>query len=170
MIINSSKVKSEALLLLCRELIESYKNADDEIFNISPDIKEFVDDQTFKLLKAMNVSIQDNDYYLRNAKVSRISIILKTYEYINKNLSKHLKQGDKFNPAMLCFALLSTWFAELGNGTNDKEYLYFTLYPYSEIYDKLLLNINDIEYKNLNLSMLSLAENTVFKLNSYRFK
>jgi hypothetical protein len=107
---------------------------------------------------------------MRNRKISRISIILKTYEHININISKQLQNGDIFNPAMLCFALLSTWFAELGIGKNDKEFLYFCLYPYSEVYDKLLLNINDIHYKNLNLSMLNVAEDTIIKLNNYRFK
>ncbi len=170
MIINSSKVKSEALLLFCRKLIDTYQNSNDELFNISENIKDFVDDQIKKLQKAINVSIQPNEYYIRNQKVSRISIILKTYDYISKNISKNMKNGDKFNPTMLCFSLLSTWFAELGNGKNDKEYLYFTLYPYSEIYDKLLLNIENTEYKNLNILMLNIAEDTIIKLNNYRFK
>lgn len=170
MIINSSKVKSEALLLFCRDLIESYKDNSDELFNLSTDIKDFVDTQSIHLYKAINVSIQPKEYYIRNQKVSRISFILRTYEYINKNISKKLKNGDKFNPAMLCFSLLSTWFAELSIGEEDKEYLYFCLYPYSEIYDKLLLNLNEVEYKKLNILMLNIAEDTIFKLENYRFK
>ena len=170
MIINSSKVKSEALLLFCRDLIESYKDSSDELFNISYEITTFIATQTTQLQKAINVSIQPKEYYLRNQRVTRIAIILKTYEHINKNISKQLQKGDKFNPAMLCFSLLSTWFAELNIGKEDKEYLYFCLYPYSEIYDKLLLNIDNLEYKNLNLFMLNIAEDTIFKLNTYRFK
>ncbi len=157
-------------MLFCRELINSYQNSDENIFNISDSIKIFVDEQTEHLHKAINVSIQPKDYYIRNIRVSRIAIILKTYDHINANISKKLKQGDKFNPAMLCFALLSTWFAELSINEDDKEFLYFTLYPYSEIYDKLLLNLEDINYKNLNLNMLSIAEDTIFKLHNYRFK
>lgn len=170
MIINSSKVKSEALLLFCRELINSYQKSDDEIFNISDDIKTFIDNETKQLLRAINVTTQPTGYYIRNSTVSRISMILKTYNFINSNITKKLKDGDKFNPSMLCFTLLSTWFAELSVGEGDKEYLYFTLYPYSEIYDKLLLNTDNTDYKKLNISMLSIAEDTILKLNSYRFK
>ena len=170
MIINSSKVKTEALLLFCRDLISSYKDNDDEIFDVTKDMKEFVDDRTLQLLKAINVSVQPIEYYLRNRKVSRISMILKTYEYINKNITKLMKNNTRFNPAMLCFSLLSTWFAELGNELESKEFLFFTIYPYGEIYDRLLLNIENVEYKTLNISMINIAEDTVFKLNSYRFK
>ena len=170
MIINSSKVKTEALLLFCRDIINSYIDKDDGLYKDKIEIKEFIDDKTKQLLKAINLSVQPTDYYERNIRVSRISIIHNTYSYINNLISKQLSKGDTFNPSMLCFTLLSTWFAELENGENDKEFLYFYLYPYSEIYDKLLLNLNDLEYKKLNLSMLSIAELTVYKLNAYRLK
>lgn len=170
MIINSSKVKSEALLLFCRELIKSYKDSKDELFHLPEETKEFINTQSIHLHKAINVSIQPKEYYLRNQKVSRIGIILRTYEFLNKNVSRKLKNGDKFNPAMLCFSLLSTWFAELSIGEEDKEYLYFCLYPYGEIYDTLLINLEDNEYKKLNMFMLNIAEDTVFKLENYRFK
>jgi len=170
MIINSSKVKTEALLLFCRDLIDSYKNNEDDLFDISEVLKEFIENRIAQLHKAINVSVQPIDYYLRNKKVSRISMILKTYEYINKNITKLLKNNTSFNPSMLCFSLLSTWFAELGNENSTKEFLFFTLYPYSEIYDNLLLHANTLEYKRLNISMINVAEETVFKLNTYRFK
>lgn len=170
MIINSSKVKTEALLLFCRDLIDSYKNNHDEVFDVAKEIQIFVDNRTMQLHKSINISVQPIEYYLRNKQVSRISIILKTYEYINKNITQLMKNNTKFNPAMLCFSLLSTWFAELGHESDSKEFLFFTIYPYGEIYDTLLLNINNIEYKNLNISMINVAEATIFKLNSYRFK
>lgn len=170
MVINTSKIKTEALLLFCRDLIESYKQTKDDVFNIDSDISDFIDLRTEQLLKAINVSVQPIPYYLRNTRVSRIAFILKTYEYINKIISKLLTNGDRFNPSMLCFALLSTWFAELEQSKNDKEFLYFNIYPYSEIYDKLLLDIDNTEYKKLNLNMLDIAEQTIFKLNSYGFK
>lgn len=170
MIINSSKVKTEALLLFCRDLIDSYKDSSDAIFDLSSELMEFIDNRTIQLHKAINVSVQPIDYYLRNRKVSRISIILKTYEFINNNITKLLKNNAKFNPAMLCFALLSTWFAELGHEIKSKEFLFFTIYPYSEIYDKLLLNLENIEYKNLNILMLHISEKTILKLNTFRFK
>jgi len=170
MVINSSKVKSEALLLFCRDLIDSYKNNSDHIFDISQEMINFIDEQIDQLNKAINKTIQPIDYYIRNSKVSRISLIINSYNYIDKNISKLLKNGDKFNPTMLCFSLLSTWFAELSIGEKDKEFLYFCLYPYSEIYDKLLLNTNNLEYKNLNIGMLNIAEDTIVKLDRYRFK
>jgi len=170
MIINSSKVKTEALLLFCRDLIDSYKNNQDELFNVSDDLKQFVDERITQLHKAINVCAQPIDYYIRNQRVSRITMILKTYEYINKNITKLLKKDTRFNPTMLCFALLSTWFAELGNEVDSKEFLFFSLYPYGEIYDKLLLNLDNVEYRDLSISMLNVSEATIFKLNSYRFK
>lgn len=170
MIINSSKVKTEALLLFCRDLIDSYKDNQNEIFDLSCEIKNFVKIRISQLYKAINNTVQDIDYYLRNKQVSRIYMILKTYEYINKSITKLMKKNMKFNPTMLCFALLSTWFAELGKEHDSKEFLFFTIYPYTEIYDKLLLNINDTEYKNLNISMINVAESAVLRLNNYRFK
>ena len=170
MIINSSKVKTEALLLFCRDLIDSYKDNTDEVFDVSQEIKVFVDDRTMQLRKAIDVSIQPTEYYLRNKRVSRILMILKTYEYINKNITQLMKKNTKFNPAMLCFSLLSTWFAELGHEINSKEFLFFTIYPYGEIYDILLLNNKNIDYKRLNISMINVAEETILKLNKYRFK
>lgn len=169
MIINSSKVKTEALLLFCRDLIDSYKNSKD-IFNVSDETTLFIDHRIEQLLKAINIVIQPTDYYIRNERVSRISLIIKTYKFINKNISIYLKEGDRFNPSMLCFALLSTWFAELQVGEEDKEFIYFSIYPYGEVYDKLLVNIDNHEFRSLNIAMLNLAENTVFKLHDYKFK
>jgi len=170
MIINSKKVKTEALLLFCRDLINSYKSDTPEVFTIPEELKYFIDKRIEQLLKAIEVSTQPSDYYMRNRQVSRISLILKTYNSINKDISRYLKNGDKFNPSMLCFALLCSWFAELSIGMEDKEFIYFSIYPYSEVYDKLLLNIEDANYKNLNISMLNLAEDTIFRLHRYKFK
>jgi len=170
MIINSSKVKTEALLLFCRDLINSYKDNADEIFDVAKDITEFIENRITQLSKAINTTVQSVDYYIRNKRVSRIAMILKTYEFINKSITKVLSKNTKFNPAMLCFTLLSTWFAELGHEIKSKEFLFFTIYPYGEIYDKLLLDADNIEYKTLNISMLNVSEKTIFQLNSYRFK
>lgn len=170
MIINSSKVKTEALLLFCRDLINSYDAIDENLFNVSDDINSFIDTRIKQLQKSINIEVQPIEYYLRNKNVSRINMILKSYEYINNTISKELKNGDKFNPSMLCFSLLSTWFAELEMVQNEKKYIYFRIYPYSEIYDTLLLNLNNLEFKNINITMLNIAELTAIKLNRYRFK
>ncbi len=170
MIINSSKVKTEALLLFCRDLIVSYKMDKNKLFNIDNVTSEFIDERIDQLLSAINLVVQPIDYYLRNSKVSRISIILKTYDFITKNITKNFKEGDQFNPSMLCFALLCSWFAELAISEEDKEFIYFSIYPYGEIYDKLLLNISNENYKHLNITMLNIAEDTITKLYTYRFK
>ena len=170
MVINISKVKTEALLLFCRDLVDSYDKNDSNIFDIEDDIKEFIDERIKGIQKAINIAVQPIDYYIRNAQVSRISLIVKTYEYINKTISKRFRDGDMFNPSMLCIALLSTWFAELSACEEDKEFIYFTIYPYSEVYDKLLINIQNNEFKNLNINMLNIAEDTIVKLHNYRFK
>ena len=168
MIINIYKVKTEALLLLCRDIIEFYKTQDNSIFNdISSDIILFIDNRIDDLLKSLNIVLQPNDYYIRNKKVSRIKIILNFYNYLQTTLQKYLQKGDPFDPSMLCFALLSTWFAELGKG-NFKEFIYFTIYPYSEVYDKLLLNIENQEFKALNIKMLNIAEDIILKFNNYK--
>jgi hypothetical protein len=170
MVINSSKVKTEALLLLCRDLINSYKSSDTKVFDIDNNILKFIDLRVEQLLDAINITVQQPEYYIRNKKVSRISLILKSYEYINKSISKNMKDGDRFNPSMLCFALLSTWFAELSIAKDEKEFIFFSIYPYSEIYDSLLLNINNDEYRDLNIKMLNIAEDSILKLYKYRFK
>ena len=170
MIISSSKVKTEALLLFCRDLIESYKTSENQLFNIDDDIKKFIDERSEQLLDAINLIVQPIEYYLRNSRVTRIGVILKSYNFISTQVSKYFNKGDPFNPSMLCFGLLCSWFAELSINENDKEFLYFSIYPYGEIYDKLLLNISNKEYKKLNIDMLNIAENSIHKLYKYRFK
>ncbi|MEA2049757.1 MAG: hypothetical protein U9O56_03400 [Campylobacterota bacterium] len=170
MVINSSKVKTEALLLICRDLITSYKQTEDDIFDIDKQTKDFIQKRIDDLLVAINLATHPLEYYNRNSKISTISMVIKTYHFIKNNLSKQFKDGDKFNPSMLCFSLLSTWFAELEITFENKELIYFSIYPYSEIYDKLLLNINNDAYKELNINMINIAEKSMFKLYKYRFK
>jgi len=166
MIINMSSVKTEALLLFCRDLINSYEKSDDNIYNISDDTKEFIAKNIQDLKKAINVVVQGNNYYIQNSNVTRIKIILSYYNQINNDISKYLSNKSEFNPSMLCFSLLATWFKELEHGKNSKEYLYFTLYPYGEIFDTLIVKQKDIKYKNLNINMIQIAENTMLKLNT----
>ncbi len=169
MIINPLKIKSEAILLFCRDIIENYKDQEDTPFAVDPKIKQYVDQQIDQLYKAINITCQPIDYYIRNQRVSRIQYIIRSYEFIGKCIEKELKHNTPFNPSMLCFALLCSWFAELSIAQDDKEFLYFSLYPYSEFYDTLLLETSNSEYKSLNISMLQIAEQTITKLHSFRF-
>ncbi len=168
MILNVSKIKTEALLLFCRDLIDAYAQTDN-IFNIDDEIKVYVNDTIVQLQKAINQIVQPQQYYIDNSRNTRIRSILKSYEYINRSISAHLSPGQRFNPAMLCFSLLTTWFAEFRYESQSKIFIYFTIYPYGNIYDKLLLNLTNDEYKALNISMIQIAEDVMIKLHRYRF-
>jgi hypothetical protein len=169
MIINTTKVKTEALLLFCRDLIDSYNNSD-ELVQIPIEIETKINDYIKQLRVAIDKAVQPAEYYLRNQRVSRINMILKSYNFLVKYFTKILKEGDTINPSMLCFTLLSTWFAELQRVINEKEFIYFNIFPYTQIYDMLLLDIKDSSYKALNIKMLKIAEDAVLKLDNYRFR
>lgn len=170
MVLNISIIKTEALLLYCRDLILSYKSNKNDIFDIDNSIQEFINIEIDTILKNINLLIQPIDYYIRNSIVSRINIIIKTYNYIDKTISKILKQGDIFDPAMLCFSLLCSWFAELQITNKNKEFIFFSLYPYSKIYDALLLNNINPKLKAVNIKMIDLSEEVILKLHKYKFK
>lgn len=40
---------------------------------------------------------------------------------------------------------------------------YFLLYPYGTVYDKLLIGIKNVEYKNMSIKMIELAEKVIYK-------
>ena len=71
---------------------------------------------------------------------------------------------------MLYFSLLALWFKELNKESKSKEYIYFILYPYSNVYDKLLVEIKDKEFKLLNIKMIELAEKVIYNFDKYSFK
>lgn len=170
MILNISKIKTEAILLFCKDLILAYKSETKNTFNINPDIDKSMIEIADDMLKQINRITRDQKYYLENRKHYRIKEILKSYNFINKELSKELKNGSVFNPSMLYFALLATWFKELNKESSSKEYIYFLLYPYSNVYDKLLLNINDNKFKVLNILMIEIAERVIYKLDKTSYK
>jgi len=171
MVINSSKIKTEALLLLCRDIITSYEDNKNENFSINKDIKEYMTEVSSDILKELNKVIRDNAFYIDNRATSyRVASILKAYNYISSELSKEFKEGAEFNPTMLYIALLSMWFKELDKESKAKEYIYFLLYPYSKIYDKLLLNIEDEKFKIMNIKMLEIAERVILKYDKFLLK
>ena len=170
MIINLSKIKTEALLLLCKDIITSYENIEDEKFEIDDEINIYIKDTSKDILKELKRVTKENDYYLNNKNSYTISAILQAYNFLNLELSKELKEGVSFNPSMLYISLLSMWFKELGKESKSKEYIYFFLYPYSITYDKLLLNIKDEKFKVLNIKMIDIAERVILKYNKYTLK
>ncbi len=170
MILNLSKIKTESLLLFCKDLILSYKNTEDlSIKNIDKELMLEFDSICEDILEQIKSVTQDSSYYLENRKHYRIKAILEAYNFINSEISKALSQNQSFNPSMLYFSLLSLWFQELGYESKSKEYIYFILYPYTNVYDKLLVNIKDEDFKRLNIQMIELAESIIYKLDSYSF-
>ncbi len=170
MILNLSKIKTESLLLFCKDLILSYKNSEDTgIKGVDRELMLEFDLICDDILKQIQNVTQENQYYLENRKHYRIKAILDAYNFINTQISKSLKENQSFNPSMLYFSLLSLWFQELGKESRSKEYIYFILYPYTNVYDKLLVNIQDMEFKRLNIQMIELAEDIIYKLDEYSF-
>ena len=170
MIINLSKIKTEALLLLCKDLISSYENSEDIDFLIDENIKKYIDDVSADILKELKKVTRDNDFYIKNKSSSRVNAILKAYNFINKELSREFQDSVEFNPSMLYISLLAMWFKELGKESKSKEYIYFLIYPYSNVYDKLLLNIKDEKFKILNIKMIDIAERVILKYDKYLLK
>ena len=170
MILNLSKIKTEALLLFCKDLIESYKDKEEKIFDINEDIDKYIIEISEDMYKQMTNCTFPNDYYIKNKKHYRIKAVLDGYNFINKELTRELQNGKVFNPAMLYFSLLAVWFKELDKESKSKEYIYFTIYPYSNVYDKLLVNVKNEEFKHLNIAMIELAEKVIYNLDKVSFK
>ncbi len=173
MILNLSKIKSEALLLFCKDLISSYKDKQEKIFDVDDDINRYINDISNEMYKQMKNLTFESSYYVKNRKHYRIKAVLTAYDFINKEISKELCDGEKgrlFNPAMLYFSLLAVWFKELDKESRSKEYIFFIIYPYANVYDKLLLNIKDENFKILNIAMLDIAERVIYKLDNISFK
>ena len=164
MVFDPISLKSEALLLVCRDIISSYENSSENIFEFEDEFKEFIQNHVKTLKKGINAVVQNNEYYLRNQRIVRIKMILKYYELINKSITKAFEKNNRFNPTMLCFSMLATWFKEFGIEAKSKEFIFFSLYPYGDIYDKLLVKMDNKQYKELNIFMIQISENIITKL------
>lgn len=168
MIINLSKIKTEALLLFCQDIITTYKDSDENIFDIDEDTVRFISVTSQNMLNEINRALKPRSYYINNANTVKVKAVLKSYEFLNKEISKELKTDTPFNPSMLCFSLLATWFAELGKESKTKEYLYFSLFIYGDVYDKLLINQKNTNFKALNISMINIAEQIIYRYESFK--
>ena len=171
MILNISKIKTESLLLFCKDLILAYKDKDD--VNISGTDRKLIEKFnkiSDEMLKQINKATFPSDYYIKNRKHYRIKAVLDGYNFINKEISKSLEKKEAFNPSMLYFSLLALWFKELNKESRSKEYIFFTIYTYSNVYDELLVKIKNSDFKKLNISMIEVAEEVIYKLDSYSFK
>ena len=171
MILNLSKIKTESLLLFCKDLILSYKDKENSnIYNIDKDIIDNFNKVNNDMLKQISNVTFENKYYLDNRKHYRIKAVLDGYNFINNEISKALKKEEEFNPSMLYFSLLAVWFKELNKESKSKEYIYFTIFTYGKVYDEFLVNIKDENFKKINISMILLAEKIIYKFDKYSFK
>ena len=170
MILNLSKIKTEALLLFCKDLIESYIDKDEHLFNIDEELTQAMDKISKDILKQIDLATLPSRYYIKNRNHYRIRAVLTAYNYINQEITNELKDDNTFNPSMLYFSLLAVWFKELDKESKSKEYIYFIIYPYANVYDKLLIDIKDEKFKLLNIKMLELAERVILKLDKLSLK
>ncbi|WP_419774222.1 hypothetical protein [Halarcobacter sp.] len=173
MILNLSKIKTEALLLFCKDLILSYKDKEDSFFNIDKETVKYINTISEEILTQINNVTFPTEHYLKNKKHYRIFAVLKAYDFINNSLTKEFEKIEEskrvFNPSMLYFSMLAVWFKELDKESRSKEYIYFTIYPYANVYDKLLINIKDENFKKINIMMIELAETIIYNYNSISF-
>lgn len=174
MILNLSKIKTEALLLFCKDLILSYKDNKDNFFDIDKELVDYINSISNEILKQINNVTFPTEHYINNKKHYRINAVLKAYDFINNTLTKEFEKIEEskrvFNPSMLYFSMLAVWFKELDKESRSKEYIYFTIYPYANVYDKLLINIKDETFKKINILMLELAEALIYKYDAISFK
>jgi hypothetical protein len=71
MILNISKIKTESLLLFCKDLILSYKDkVDTDTYEIDKGISKEFDDIGNDMLKHILNVTHDQDYYIQNRKHS----------------------------------------------------------------------------------------------------
>lgn len=170
MVINISKIKTEALLLFCKDLIVSYKDSEElSKYGLDRDIFNEFNNIGLKILDEIEKVTFSQDYYLKNYKNFRVKAILNCYDFINKEITKNLKVNEEFNPSMLYFSMLTIWFKELQKENKSKEFIYFLIYPYENVYDKLLVQIKNIEYKSMNIKMIELAEKIIYKYDKVIF-
>ena len=169
MILNVSKIKTESLLLFCKDIILSYQDQEIDTFDVNKQMHEYMDEIAKDMLKQLQNVTRTNEFYIEHANHSRIKAVLHGYNFLNQLLSKELESGKTFNPSMLYFSLLAMWFKELEKEPKSKEYIYFLLYPYGQVYDKLLLNIKDEKFKAVNISMIEIAERVVLKFDQLHF-
>ncbi|QOG11592.1 hypothetical protein [Arcobacter sp. FWKO B] len=167
MILNISKIKTEALLLFAKELIKSYINNNEKIFFVDENTTQIVENKTYELYTQIVKSIHKDEFYTSGTNI-HARLVMKHFEYLNKLIAKELNMGEPFNPSVLLFSLLATWFLELGHESKSKEYLYFSLFTYGEIYDLMFVNTKDVAYKAMNIKMVDIAERIIYKYDNVR--
>lgn len=167
MVVNISKIKTEALLLFAKELIQTYIYNDEKIFFVDEETTLFVENQTLNIYKEIKKVLYKDEYYMAQKSVHS-RLVMKYFAFLNKEISSKIKMGEAFNPSVLLFSMLATWFLELGREKKSKEYLYFSLFTYGDIYDLMFVKTKDIQYKALNIKMVEIAESIIYNLENLK--
>ena len=168
MILNLSDIKTEALLLLCRDIIEAY-GKDSDIFSLDKEIIDKIKIVVDDISKQLNKVLRPNSYYTDNQQLSKVTFTLKAYNMLNNTLSTKFKNDQLFDPFMLCISMIHTWFIELQRENKNKKYIFFLLYTYTDIFD-MIVSIKDKKYQKLSLEMMNIAESVAIDLENYNFK
>ncbi len=125
MILNISKIKTEALLLFCRDLINSYQDQKSTVdYGLDNELSKEFDEIANDMLKNINLVCQPNQYYLDNRNHFRPKAILKAYNEINKLLMNNLKENQEFNPSMLYFSMIQKDLDSLQTMKQEKTFSY----------------------------------------------
>jgi len=167
-ILNLSDIKTEALLLLCRDIIEAY-GKDSDIFSLDKEIIDKIKIVVDDISKQLNKVLRPNSYYADNKQLSKVTFTLKAYNMLNNTLSTKFKNDQLFDPFMLCISMIHTWFIELQRINKNKKYIFFLLYTYTDIFD-MIVSIKDKKYQKLSLEMMNIAESVAIDLENYNFK
>ena len=69
MIVNISKIKTEALLLFTKELIKSYIYKDEKIFFVDETTTKFIEDKTYDIYKNIIKTIHKDEVYTSGSNV-----------------------------------------------------------------------------------------------------
>lgn len=101
MILNTSKIKTEALLLFCKDIILSYQEANQDLFDINSEVKEFIQKNTQEILRELNKVTKPNDFYWAKREHAYVKAVLRSYEYLNKTLNQQLEKGKPLT--LRCF-------------------------------------------------------------------
>lgn len=164
MIINISDIKTEALLIFCRDIFASYKNSP-LVLDITPELWRYFNEQSELLLNQINAIIHPNDFYIKGSNAYKNRTIIKYYEHLNSITSSCFKEQQPFNPMLFVISLLTYWFVEYGHEKKSKKYLFFHLFPFVELYDKFLYDVSDTNYKIINITTIDLSQKIIEKFN-----
>jgi hypothetical protein len=157
MIINIEQIKTEALLIFCKDLIISYQNSK-IVVDIENEIIEKMQIQTDLILKEIDKIIKPYNFYLQNQNNFKIKAILNAHSFLITFCNKEFKNNEVFNPFILVLSILTYWFGEFGKGKNIKQYIFFSIYPFCEIYDNFFVKTKNTNYKIINLKTIEIAE------------